>query len=89
MSLTIPGRRIYDTDQFAPGDYGKHPANGEWYARTPTGHLGNLSQHEVTEHEDGTITVRPSILITMRDTERRQDFELWHGYLDRGHWRSC
>lgn len=80
---------MYDTDRFEPGDYGRHPGDGRWYAKTPNGHLGNLSQHDVTEHEDGTITVSPSILVTLRDTERRQDVELWHGYLERGVWRAC
>jgi hypothetical protein len=89
MSRSSPGRRVHDTDVFAPGDYGRHPADGSWYARSPNGHLGNLSAHNVLEHEDGTITVSPSILITTRDTERRQDVELWHGYLERGVWRSC
>lgn len=72
-----------------PGDYGKDQTSGIWYCRTPNGHLGNLAQHDVVEHADGTITVSPSILVTMRDTEKRQDVELWHGYLERGVWRSC
>jgi len=72
----------------SPGDYGRDHRNGEWYCRTPNGHLGNLSAHEVTEHEDGTITVWPSILVTERDTENLRDVELWHGYLERGVWRS-
>jgi len=87
--MNTPGRRVYDTDAFAPGDYGRHPVSGEWYAMSPNGNLGNLSAHDVVEHEDGTITVSPSILITTRDTERHQDVELWHGYLERGVWRSC
>lgn len=75
------GRRVYDTDVFAPGEYGRHPVDGHWYACTPNGHLGNLSQHEVHEHEDGTISVSPSILVSIPATE------LWHGYLERGVWR--
>lgn len=89
MVETMQGRRVYDTDSFAPGDYGRHPGDGNWYACAPNGHLGNLTAHDVTEHEDGTITVSPSILITTRDTERKQDVELWHGYLERGVWRTC
>jgi hypothetical protein len=45
--------------------------------------LANLSRHDVVEHEDGTITVSPSILVTQG--EGRQ----WHGYLERGIWREC
>lgn len=62
-----------------PGDYGKHP-DGTWYASPPDSGigLGSLAGHEVTEHEDGTITVSPSILIDNK----------WHGYLERGIWRT-
>jgi hypothetical protein len=86
--MSTPGRRVYDTDAFAPGDYGRHPADGNWYACTPGGHLGNLSAHDVVEHEDGTITASPSILISVRDSKENR-VELWHGYLERGVWRSC
>lgn len=58
----------------------------EWHCVTPNGHGGNLAAHDVTEHEDGTITVSPSILVTQR--REGQDIELWHGYLERGVWRS-
>ena len=51
-----------------------------WYAMTPNGHLGNLSAHEVEEHEDGTITVSPSIRVSDHTGE------LYHGFLRRGVW---
>jgi hypothetical protein len=44
--------------------------------------MGNLRNHEVTEHEDGTITVSPSILCTGHFDKQ------WHGYLERGVWRK-
>lgn len=57
-----------------------------WYCNTPNGHLGNLGLHEVTEHEDGTITVSPSILVsTSRDGQK---VEVWHGFLEHGVWRE-
>lgn len=62
------------------GEYGKG-TDGVWYGRPPGNHMGSLERHEVTEHEDGTITVAPSILI---DDGRSQ----WHGYLERGVWRA-
>lgn len=65
-----------------PGQYGKN-ANGNWYACTPNGAMANLSAHEVTEHEDGTITASPSIKVW----SGRGD-EIWHGYLERGGWRE-
>ena len=63
-----------------PGDYGFF--DGRWYACTPTGLLANLEAHDVTGHEDGTITVSPSILVETAN-------ERWHGYLERGIWREC
>lgn len=85
------GKRVTDWDGVSilhPGEYAKHPEVGNWYAMTPNGHLGNLGGHDVTEHDDGTITVSPSILVTTRDTELRRDVESWHGYLERGVWRQ-
>jgi hypothetical protein len=52
-----------------------------WMARTPNGHLGNLGAHDVTENEDGTITVSPSILVS-----NPQEGELYHGFLVNGEW---
>lgn len=39
--------------------------------------------HSFAEHDDGTITVSPSILAV------RPDGNGWHGYLEHGVWRSC
>ncbi len=87
MSKTQAGTRVYpgqDNDLFlAEGQYGKHP-NGTWYARPPGSMMGNLSNHEVTEHEDGTITVSPSILVTELGSGKQ-----WHGFLEHGIWREC
>lgn len=66
-----------------PGDYSRDGRSG-WCACTPNGHLANLSGHDVVEHEDGTITVSPSILVGTHEQPN-----LWHGYLDRGEWREC
>jgi len=43
-----------------------------------------LGAHDVVEHEDGTITVSPSILVTRRTDEP----QLWHGYLQQGIWKE-
>lgn len=63
------------------GEYGQHA--GTWYACTPNGLLGNLSSHEVEEHEDGTITVSPSILVN------EAPGLTWHGFLRRGVWSEA
>lgn len=85
----MQGRRVdevpADGDQWPfprlqPGDYGKN-LNGGWRCVPPgTNMLGNLDAHTITEHDDGTITVSPSILITGGGS--------WHGYLEKGIWRQ-
>jgi hypothetical protein len=52
-----------------------------WYIVDPAGAPGTLVTHAITEHDDGTITVSPSIL----DSRPAG----WHGWLERGVWRSC
>ena len=65
------------------GDYGIDSC-GMWYGKPPGFKAGyaNLSKHKVIEHEDGTITVSPSIAV-------RNHIARWHGYLKRGVWREC
>lgn len=61
------------------GEYGKWK-DGTWYAETPNGHCANLSRHKVIEHEDGTITVWPSIEVSDGKGV------VWHGFLKHGVW---
>lgn len=75
----MQGRRVQEYEH-TPGAYWKH--DDKWYAVTPNGMLAGLANHAITEHEDGTITVSPSILVRGHDGE-------WHGYLERGVWRAC
>jgi hypothetical protein len=79
------GHRAYPDDEYflgEPGSYWKHKSLGTWYCVTPEGQYGNLTRHDVVEHDDGTITVSPSILITGHEVPE------WHGYLERGEWRK-
>ena len=91
----MQGRRVYpdETGQlsFAPGDYGFDPKSGHWMAKCPgvNCHLGDLSAHSIVEHEDGTITVSPSILQNGPGPYHVPSFGTWHGYLERGVWREC
>lgn len=56
---------------------------GCWWGVPPgTELLANLEKHKVTVHEDGKITISPSILVSNRD-------QSWHGYLEHGVWRQC
>lgn len=61
---------------------GYRKSEGIWEVTTPNGLHGRLGNHEVTEHEDGTITVSPSILVEYPPGKS------WHGYLERGEWRE-
>ena len=86
------------TGQRLPDGYHGQPPVGsywrdegvDWTCCTPNGRIGSLRGHEVTEHEDGTITVMPSILVYARpmhgDPVARPGF---HGFLERGVWREC
>lgn len=93
----MKGRRVYPnengwlTDELEPGDYGRATnlatqgrPSGWWQVRAPDGSQGSLSPnlHTVVEHDDGSITVTPSIDFSQRRSNG------WHGYLERGTWRS-
>lgn len=80
------GRKVYlkssELHLLKPGEYTN--ADGIWYAVPPNSPdlLANLSKHQVVEHEDGTLSVSPSILVSNSSGS-------WHGYLERGIWRDC
>jgi hypothetical protein len=80
----MQGRRIDNqaNNLVEVGDYWYSSANGYWMGRVPSGDYCNLKNHTVVEHEDGTITVSPSILV------HHGQGEVWHGYLERGVWRE-
>lgn len=87
----MTGRRVYDLEphEYEPGDYGRW--DDAWYCRTPADTesrrmQGNLRNHHVVEHDDGTITVSPSILVAARWAGEELS---WHGYIERGVWREC
>jgi hypothetical protein len=65
-----------------PGDYYLYPEAG-WCGVSPNGHAVGLRNHDVAEHEDGTITVSPSILVHGDGVQGA-----WHGFLERGVWRE-
>lgn len=84
----MQGRRVYLSDSVRPwdlksGEYAKGP-DGTWWIVPPDYVLGTISKHTITEHEDGTITVSPSILMTAGENDPG-----WHGFLERGIWRKC
>lgn len=84
------GRRREDGTkpwELEPGDYcvrvdasGKRMA---WVV-TPSSNGPARDGWTLTEHDDGTITVSPSIL-----AHPTADAPGWHGFLERGVWREC
>ena len=76
----MKGRRIYPDKKgsltLAPGDYGKD-GEGLWWIRPPKGGSGVLADHNIVEHEDGTITISSSIVGPE-----------YHGFLERGVWHE-
>jgi hypothetical protein len=93
----VTGRRVHANAEghlfLAEGDYGYDPAIKAWQCRPPSGSpgmAGSLAKHDVVEHEDGTITVSPSILIRWVGVENGAEVtKEWHGYLRRGVWEPC
>jgi hypothetical protein len=108
VSAPLVGRRvtqaqIYDKSYTRGGDYAPYELGG-WIIRDPDGRIGWLhpSKHQVIEHQDGTITVSPSILDLPEDMTASEAMggELgaivpgdgggcWHGFLERGVWREA
>jgi hypothetical protein len=85
---TRKGTRLYemkdDWSDLVEGAYYKLP-DGNWAICPPGGLFGTISStvHTITEHEDGTITVSPSILYH----PWQDGTHGWHGFLERGVWR--
>lgn len=52
------------------------------YFVDPLGHVGSVRTHTITENDDGTITVEPSIA-------PRPDEDGWHGFLRAGVWSDA
>lgn len=84
------GTRFYPADpgnipigHFRAGDF-YQDNHGDWHGVTPNGLHVWFKNHRVTEHEDGTITVSPSIL-----ANTGEGGVMWHGYLEKGFWREC
>lgn len=72
-------------DDWPKGAYGfaVYPEAGRrsLWIKDPIGCPGCITTHTVTEHEDGTVTVSPSILDPAPGG--------WHGWLERGVWRQA
>lgn len=58
--------------------YWKNNRDGHWYIYLPSCESGSLANHTIEEHEDGTISVTPSIVLNQR-----------HGFLIKGVWNDA
>jgi hypothetical protein len=95
----VNGRRIPDgssiDDVVEPGDYLLLPSRKAIWCVLPNGVVNRIPVSEtgtdsaptwsMVEHEDGTITLSPSI--NLHPTPGL-DEQGWHGFLERGVWRS-
>jgi hypothetical protein len=83
------GRRIYPppyqdivpSKDIQSGDYWFDEEMAQWFCCVPSGDIGSLLHHSVIEHEDKTITVSPSILVSGQYP--------YHGFLEHGIWREA
>jgi len=100
MEKIMVGQRLYPTDtdkvfeMMKPGNYFKLSSNPvEYIVQTPNGLVCSLRNHTVIEHEGGTITVSPSIVVDGLKLENQfirinEVNAHWHGYLEKGVWRE-
>lgn len=80
-------KRVNGFKNIQPGEMAYYKTtDGIWYLFLPGCGLGNLAGHTVIEHEDGTISVTPSILV---DGFESGEQVTKHGYLTRGVWKDC
>ena len=100
----MKGRRIENPENITsspvePGDYWKDK-DGHWQVAAPVprdddGFLltADVSTWSVTEHEDGTITVNPSIFWGRggypNSPPEWAAKHTWHGWLEHGEWREA
>ena len=76
-------RELWADDLDSDGGFclGSHDDKPAWYARTPNGLVANLHSHTVTEHKDGTITVKEHIVVA------NSLGMSWRGTLVKGKWK--
>jgi hypothetical protein len=86
----MKGRRVEYRESWQPnkgpqpGDYWKD-SGGYFGGVTPNGHFCNLAAHAIIEHDDATITVTPSILVS-GNVGVSPVRTMWHGWLKNGEW---
>jgi hypothetical protein len=85
--MDVIATRIENFGELTEGEMSYWKAtDGNWYLYLPGCGIGNLGGHDVIEHQDGTITAHPSILVTGHESGTPTQK---HGYLTCGVWRDC
>jgi hypothetical protein len=84
--MEVQAHRIDKFEDLDDTKYCYFKADGIWYLYMPGCGLGSLAGHQIVEHENGTITVTPSILTTGHHNGKQVEK---HGYLTNGIWRDC
>jgi hypothetical protein len=86
MSEGKPALRVKDFSELDDTKLCYFKDAGIWYLYLPGCGLANLERHKIEEHEDGTISVTPSILLTGHESGKPVQK---HGYFTRGVWKEA
>jgi hypothetical protein len=91
MPGTAPGKRVQveSAIELNPGEYWQDAEQRLWIMPPiPEPPLGMLvpTVHTITQHEDGTISVHPSIKIWTTERTDPGPRTLFHGWLRHGTW---
>ena len=81
----MAAKRIENMSQLDASQISYWKDENGWWVYLPGCGAGRISKHSVEEHDDGTITVSPSILM---HGHRHGEPTTKHGYLEHGEWRD-
>lgn len=84
--MSEQAKRVAGFDESDDGEMCYWKGEDGWYLNLPGCGLATLRAHVVEEHEDGTISATPSILVTSRRDGKNVQR---HGYFTRGVWTEC
>lgn len=85
--MSEQAQKVADFDSVDESKFCYFKHKGAWYLNLPDCGLANLANHAIEEHEDGTISATPSILVKGHK-DNGEPVER-HGYLTKGVWSEC
>jgi len=82
----VKAKRVASVQEIEEAEicYWKHEGD-VWFIHFPECGYGNLRNHKIEEHEDGSITVSPSIRMMGHKDGKPMER---HGFLVRGRWHE-